>query len=246
MALREEFEKTGNWLFRWRSYLPLIVIGMFFLALREYEYPGHSETYSYVWGAICLAVSFFGLAIRVIAVGHAPEETSGRNTEEQVAKTLNTTGAYSIVRNPLYVGNFFMGLGLALVAYMGWLVFAYALIFWFYYERIIFAEEEFLRKKFGNEFLEWANHTPVFFPKISQYKKASSSFSLKKVLGAEYNGFLAVFIVFFALDAVAGMFADGRLEFDAVWLTLLGFGFITWVVLGYLKNYTTILNAKDR
>lgn len=63
MALREEFENTGNWLFRWRSYLPLIVIGIFLLALREYEYPGHSERLDHIWEVVCLIVSFFGLGI---------------------------------------------------------------------------------------------------------------------------------------------------------------------------------------
>lgn len=28
MALKEDFESSGNWLFRWRSYLPILVIGI--------------------------------------------------------------------------------------------------------------------------------------------------------------------------------------------------------------------------
>ena len=34
-----------------------------------------------------------------------PAGTSGRNTAKQVADTLNTTGLYSLTRNPLYLGN---------------------------------------------------------------------------------------------------------------------------------------------
>ena len=33
MALREELRKQGNWLFRWRSYLPLIMIVIVLLAM---------------------------------------------------------------------------------------------------------------------------------------------------------------------------------------------------------------------
>ena len=103
MALREHFEDSGHWLFRWRSYLPLVGLAVILLALREYEYPGHSETLDHLWEAVCLFVSFAGLAIRSYTIGHTPKGTSGRNTKHQVADRLNTTGAYSLVRNPLYL-----------------------------------------------------------------------------------------------------------------------------------------------
>ena len=58
---------------------------------------------------IFLAVSLLGEAIRIITVGHAPRNTSGRNTTEgQVADVINTSGIYSIIRHPLYVGNFLL------------------------------------------------------------------------------------------------------------------------------------------
>jgi protein-S-isoprenylcysteine O-methyltransferase Ste14 len=246
MALREEFESTGNWLFRWRSYLPLALIGVFLLALREYEYPGHSENLHHLWTVLCLLVSFIGLGIRVFTIGYTPRGTSGRNTKKQVADTLNTTGIYSIVRNPLYLGNFFMGLGIALFAYLWWLTLIYILVFWLYYERIIFAEEAYLRNKFGDEYLEWANKTPVFIPTFSQYRKSNLPFSLRNVLRREYNGFFAVIIVLFILETVGEVFAEGRLEFDLGWIFLLGIGFIVWLTLRTLKKYTTILNVEGR
>ena len=121
MILKEEFEKTGNWLFRWRSYLPLTVIGIFLLALRDYESPGPGEYSELLWEVFCLNVCFFGISIRILTIGRTPKGTSGRNTKKQVADTLNTTGVYSVVRNPLYLGNFFMWLGLALFAHLWWL-----------------------------------------------------------------------------------------------------------------------------
>jgi len=246
MPLREEFDNTGNWLFRWRSYLPLAMISIFFLALREYEYPGHSENLDHLWEVFCLLVSFLGLGIRIFTIGYTPKGTSGRNTKKQIADTLNTTGMYSIVRNPLYLGNFFMWFGIALFARLWWLTIIYILLFWLYYERIIFAEEEYLRNKFGNEYLEWANKTPCFIPKFSQYKKANLPFSLKNVLRREYNGFFAVIVIFFIMETVGDIFAEGRLEFDLGWILLFGIGFIVWLTLRTLKKYTTILNVEGR
>lgn len=246
MALKEEFESSGNWLFRWRSYFPLLMIGVFFLTLQQFQYPGHSETLDHVWEVLCLSVSFFGMGIRVFTIGHTPRGTSGRNTKAQAAETLNTTGLYSIVRNPLYLGNFFMGLGIALFALFWWLTLIYILAFWLYYERIIFAEEAFLRNKFGEEYLRWADSTPAFFPKFSQYRKPALSFSWKNVLKREYNGFFAVVIVMFLQETIGELYVNRKLEFDTGWIVLVGFSFITWLTLRMLKKYTTVLNVEGR
>ena len=246
MALREDFETTGGWLFRWRSYLPLAMIGIFLLALREYEYPGHDEEWDHIWEAVCVIVSFMGLAIRVITIGHTPKGTSGRNTKKQIADQLNTSGAYSVVRNPLYLGNFFMGLGVALFAHLWWLTLIYILVFWLYYERIIFAEEAYLRDKFGKEYLDWADSTPAFIPNFKRYCKADLPFSWKNVLKREYNGFFAVIVMMFFFETVGEFFAEGEFDFDLGWILLLGASFLIWLILRSLKKYTDLLNVKGR
>jgi protein-S-isoprenylcysteine O-methyltransferase Ste14 len=246
MALREEFEQTGNWLFRWRSYLPFIAIGVFLLALRDYEYPGHSEQLDHIWEAICLVISFFGLGIRIFTIGYTPSGTSGRNTKKQVAETLNTTGIYSIVRNPLYFGNFFMGLGIALFANLWWLTLIYILVFWLYYERIIFAEEAYLRNEFGQTYLDWADKTPVFIPRFSNYRKAALPFSFKNVLRREYNGFFAVVVVMLLLEVVGDIYYQGAFDFDIAWIILVVISFVLWIVLRSLKKYTSVLNIEGR
>lgn len=242
MALREHFETVGSWLFRWRSYLPLFMIGIFFLAMTEYHYP----KLHHLWETLCLIVSFFGLGIRILTIGHTPKRTSGRNTNHQVAEVLNTTGIYSVVRHPLYLGNFFMGLGLALFVHQWWLTLIYTLSFWLYYERIMFAEEEFLRHKFGNEYIEWANVTPAFIPRFSQYKKANLPFSARNVLKREYNGFFTVVIVMFSLEIMSDIFEKGKLDFDLGWIVLVAVSFIIWFTLRYLKKYTHVLHVEGR
>lgn len=246
MTLKEEFENAGNWLFRRRSYLPLGFVGIFLLALFEYEYPGRSESLDLLWELFCLIVSFFGLGIRIFTVGYKPKRTSGRNTKRQVAETLNTTGAYSVVRNPLYLGNFFMGLGVALFAHLWWLTLIYTLVFWLYYERIIFAEEAYLRDRFGNKYLEWARITPAIIPNIRLYKKPDLEFSVKNVLKREYNGFFAVIIVLFAFEIASDLIVVKKFQIHAQWAILLSVGFITWIVLRTLKKYTAFLDAEGR
>lgn len=245
MPLQEEFERHGSWLFQWRSYLPLALIGVVIISMNEYRYPGDSELMDNIWEGFCLLVSFFGLGIRVFTVGHTPNATSGRNTKEQVANTLNITGIYSIVRHPLYLGNFFMFLGVMLFAHTWWLTMIYILVFWLYYERIMFAEEAFLRKKFGDEYLTWANNTPAFIPRFRNYKKPDLPFSLKKVLRKEYNGFFAVIIAMFILEEIGEIILNGKLEFDIQWIILVFLGFVIWATLRIIKNRTKWLRERN-
>ena len=246
MALREEFESNGTWLFRWRSFLPLILLALFVVALRGYRYPGGSERLHHIWIGVCLLVGLFGLGIRAYAGGYAPRGTSGRNTRRQIADTLNTTGPYSLVRNPLYLGNFFMGLGPALFPGMWWLTLIYVLVFWLYYERIIFAEEAFLREKFGQSFLDWAARTPAFVPRWRHYAPSVLPFSWRTVLRREYNGLLGLIAVLFVLNLIGDAFYLGKVRVDPAWIWLLAGTALLWLVLRSLRKYTHLLDVEGR
>jgi len=204
MDLKNQFEKQGIWLFKWRSYLPLLLLPLLIFGLYKptpsVEYKESflnelSEMLSYV-------VSFSGFLIRCLIVGSIPEGTSGRNRSKQIAKSLNTTGIYSLVRNPLYLGNYLMFLGVFLFAYTGWGVLIFSLLFWLYYERIIFAEEEFLKNKFGNVFTEWAEKTPAFIPSFKNWQPSSLEFSIKNVLKREYSGFFGLVVTFTLIEVI--------------------------------------------
>ena len=110
MALIHEFENSGNWLFKRRSWLPVFMIVAGIVTM----YLGNRQAILYDMRdeLIFLGVSLFGQVIRILTVGFAPKNTSGRNTVNgQIADELNVTGIYSILRHPLYLGNFFMWLG---------------------------------------------------------------------------------------------------------------------------------------
>ena len=154
MALQENFELEGNWLFRYRGILPLVILGagmavcLFTIRTSGWLFTAVSsywQRYEY----LCLAISLLGVFIRAYTVGHTPVGTFGRNTQSQVAEELNTTGIYSMVRHPLYVGNSFMWFGISLLTCNVAFIIIFMLVYWLYYERIMFAEEQFLRRKFG-------------------------------------------------------------------------------------------------
>jgi protein-S-isoprenylcysteine O-methyltransferase Ste14 len=246
MTLREEFEKSGNWLFRHRSNLPLLMIGIMILSMRNFHYLGHSEMLDRLWEGFCFFVSFLGLGIRILTIGHTPGGTSGRNTREQIADTLNTSGMYSIVRHPLYLGNFFIWLGISLFAHQWKLTLICILFFWVYYERIMFAEEAYLMRKFGKSFDDWANKTPAFIPNFKKWKKPELPFSLRNVLKREYNGFFVIILSMFSLEMIGNIFAEGKLKFDLIWCIILAIGFLVWTTLRTLKKKTMLLHVEGR
>jgi protein-S-isoprenylcysteine O-methyltransferase Ste14 len=151
-------------LFARRGFLPLLIVIPVMALLLQPHYPLGSYPRYVAWMTFCAVIALAGQAIRFITIAHVPLKTSGRNRREQVAESLNTDGMYSVVRNPLYLGNCLSWLGLAAIPCSPTLWLLVLFIFWLYHERVIFREEAFLESKFGDVFRTWAERTPVFLP----------------------------------------------------------------------------------
>ncbi len=246
MALREEFRRQGNWLFRWRSYLPLIMIVMVLLGMNYFEYLGHSEKLDDIWEIVCLLISFSGVGIRFFTVGYTPKRTSGTNTRKQIADALNTSGMYSIVRHPLYLGNFIIWFGLSSFFHLWWFSLIVILTFWLYYERIMFTEEDFLREKFAHFYSDWAEKTPAFIPDILKWRSSHMTFSFRKAIRNEYKSFFAVIVSFTLLEVIGDIFVQHTLKMDKTWVSILTIGFTIYLIVRFLKKRTKILEVQGR
>ncbi|MDC8106364.1 isoprenylcysteine carboxylmethyltransferase family protein [Chryseobacterium sp. B21-037] len=241
MALKEELEKQGNWLFKYRSTLPIGILFIGFVVSVQMNLKEETTSCEILYEFACLLISAVGLGIRVYTVGYTPKNTSGRNTSEgQVADTLNTTGIYSVVRNPLYLGNFFMWLGLALFTENLWFVVSFILFYWIYYERIIYAEEQFLERKFGEKYRSWASKVPVFIPNLGLFRKNELSFSLKKVLKKEKNGLFAMFLIFTLFD-ITGEWIRDHSDHNLLFISGTIITMMMYFVLKVLKMKTKLL-----
>jgi protein-S-isoprenylcysteine O-methyltransferase Ste14 len=240
MVLHKQIESQGNWLFKHRGILPLIILaaGIVVFVYSKLDpsnlfYGKPPFTDYYTLG--CIFVALLGLAIRIYTVGHTPDNTSGRNTSKQVADTLNRTGIYSIVRHPLYIGNFLMWLGIALVVQNFWFVAVFVLLYWIYYERIIYAEEQFLSRKFGDVYTEWTDKTPAIIPNFKLFVKPNMPFNWKKVLRQEKNGQVALFIIFALFDFI-GLLIQKNRDYNYTLYIVCIISIILYIVLRYMKN----------
>jgi protein-S-isoprenylcysteine O-methyltransferase Ste14 len=196
---------------------------------------------------IFLGISFLGEVIRIITVGFAAKNTSGRNTTAgQIADELNVTGVYSIVRHPVYVGNFFMWLGPVLFLRSAWFTVVFCLVYWLYYERIMFAEEQYLRRKFGGEYDRWSEKVSAFIPFTFKFIKPKLPFSMRNVLSREYNSFINIFIIFTVLDFCRNYFLTEKFFFTKTWIYSLAGAAVIWIIVRSIHKYTKWLEVKGR
>ena len=112
-------------------------------------------------GAVLAAA---GLLVRGWAAGAIHKE-----------KELTTTGPYAFTRNPLYVGSFFIGLGVT-VAGGQWIFAALFLVFYLgVYGRTMRGESDLLTELFGDRFLHYRDNVPAFVPRGTPYRAPGAS-----------------------------------------------------------------------
>jgi protein-S-isoprenylcysteine O-methyltransferase Ste14 len=245
MALINEFENSGNWLFKRRSWLPVFMI----IAGIVMMYMGNRQAILFDMRdeIVFLCVSLLGQVIRILTVGFAPKNTSGRNTiNGQIADELNVTGMYSLIRHPLYLGNFFLWLGPVLFLRSAWITVVFGLIYWLYYERIMFAEEQFLRRKFGEIYDKWSETVSSFIPFSFNFIRSKLPFSIRNVLKREHNSFFSIFLIFTLLDILRNYFLSERIYLTEMWIYLFVSALVIWIVVRAIHKLTKWLDVEGR
>ena len=188
----QEMARSGHALFSVRglNIHVVVVIGAAIAWHTGQTGPFGNEQADRWWQVVALAVALAGALWRVIVSGYAALGTSGNAKKEAVAAELNTTGPYSLVRNPLYVGRILNFTGLAMLSgswVYGALVYLVSVLV---YERISIYEEEFLKTEFGETHREWAERVPALWPRLTGWVKPKYPFWWRRAVYREYKKFL--------------------------------------------------------
>ncbi|MEQ1687183.1 MAG: isoprenylcysteine carboxylmethyltransferase family protein [Sphingopyxis sp.] len=184
---QQEMARFGKSLFVIRGvYIyAFIIIGVVIAWVAKDWGPFADARHDQLWFWASLGVASLGALIRVITSGHAALGTSGRVKAAAEAAELNTTGPYSLVRNPLYVGRILNYTGIAMLsgnwAY-GAIVFLLSILI---YERVSVYEEEFLIGKFGDAHREWAARVPMLLPRFHGWVTPKYRFWWKRMIWRE-------------------------------------------------------------
>jgi protein-S-isoprenylcysteine O-methyltransferase Ste14 len=227
--------RQGRWIFHHRSALWLLLGPLVVLALLAPE-PSWLARWRGVWHALCLALFLSGLGLRAVTSGFVPRGTSGRSTGRISARELNTTGSYSLLRNPLYAGNFLLTLGVILWVGSPWLALVYALAFALYYERVVCAEEAFLLRRFGAEYEAWARRTPAFLPDLRRWRRPEQRFSWRMLLRRETSCWFGASAALLAVDATRGALSTGGVAPSPAPVALFVISGLVYGAVGWLRR----------
>lgn len=108
-------------------------------------------------------ISIVGLMIRAWASGFL------RKNQE-----LTTTGPYAHTRNPLYLGTFILGTGIAIGGGTLWFIALFVALYLIIYVPVMFAEAETMRDLFAKEYEHYSQRVPLFLPRITPYRAPSA------------------------------------------------------------------------
>lgn len=174
--------------FKYRSYTPLpFVVLMVVFQKATIE--------SMLIGFVVLALGEF---FRLWGVSYAGSET--RTTSGVGGTYLVVSGAYAYLRNPLYLGNMLMylGVGIMSMALFPYLQIIALCFFYWQYTVIIKEEENFLRGKYGQSYVDYCASVPKLIPNFSRYKNPGieqPSFNLQAGLRSERRTSQAIVLI---------------------------------------------------
>jgi protein-S-isoprenylcysteine O-methyltransferase Ste14 len=77
---------------------------------------------------------------------------------------LAIRGPYAMVRNPMYLGRYFILLGFLMLLGVWWVLVVYTVVYWFYMDTRVEREEAHLRPIFGPRYDEYCAHVRRFIP----------------------------------------------------------------------------------
>ncbi|MFM7645955.1 MAG: methyltransferase family protein [Sphingomonadales bacterium] len=156
----------GNFFFKYRNWIFILFYAALFVPSRPLFSATGCGPYFYWWPVIMgLLITITGQGIRGLTIGLAYIVRGGKEGKPY-AEGLVTEGIFRHCRNPLYVGNILMLLGVGILANSVFYVAVMMPFFCFIYQAIVLAEEDFLRKKFGSGFDDYCHDVNRWWPSL--------------------------------------------------------------------------------
>jgi len=230
----------GNFFFKYRNWIFILFYAALFIPSWQLFPKSKLGEYYYVIPIILgLFITVLGQLIRGLTIGLAYIVRGGK-AGKPYAEGLVTEGIFTHARNPLYVGNILMLLGVGILANSLFYVAVMIPIFLFIYQAIVLAEENFLRGKFGPGFDEYCRKVNRWWPSLKGIGKTFSSmeFNWKRWILKEHT---TQFIWLIGITLLLLLNYPELTDFDENrrnWLigTVLGILLLIYITIRFLKK----------
>ncbi len=177
--------RTGGWLFRQRTWLPLPLVAALLLVPPPASAPNESL---WIIGALVVAC---GEAIRLWAVHHIGAISRTRSDR---LGPLVASGPFAHVRNPLYLGNILLWAGFTLAARLLWLLPVVLVLLALEYHAIVRWEEQLIARRIGPPYADYVALVPRWLPKLRTASRArpAAAFSWRQTIFSERGTLIAI------------------------------------------------------
>lgn len=207
--MKQRIIRCGQLLFKYRNAVFPLGMVLVLAGLAPRLSLGSTELDGW-FDAIGVLVMVAGLALRGLVIGLQYIKRGGQD-KQVYADELVTGGIFSASRNPLYVGNFLVILGLLIISGNPWGLFIGVTLVLFVYHAIVAAEEDYLLDKFGDEYRDYCASVNrwMLSPARVASALAKSRFNWSRVVIKDYN------TVYFWLSATLAMLACEHIAIPA-------------------------------
>jgi protein-S-isoprenylcysteine O-methyltransferase Ste14 len=181
--------EIGNFFFKYRNFLFIFLyLALFIPSPQIFTEDALGEDYYFYPLISGLLITVFGQLIRGVTISLA-YIVRGGSDKKVYAEQLVTEGVFNHCRNPLYVGNILMLVGVGILINSLLFICVFIPLFLFIYQAIVLAEENFLRKKFGPQFNAYCARVSRWMINFRNISKTvlSMYFNGKRWLIKEYN-----------------------------------------------------------
>jgi protein-S-isoprenylcysteine O-methyltransferase Ste14 len=178
---------VGSFFFRYRNMLFPVFVGLALLTCSPRLAFG-DHTIDLWLDLVGAAIAIAGQGLRMLTIGYEYIVRGGRQGKVY-AEDLVQGGVFAHSRNPLYLGNLLIIIGMAVMVHSLPLYLIGIPFFIFVYAAIIAAEENFLRGKFGSDYEAYCKRVNRIWPNWAGFGRSIEGmrFNWRRLAIREYG-----------------------------------------------------------
>lgn len=236
------FERLGNWLFKTRNVvLPLLLLVLLFCFPPR---PLREDVIADRWMDVAgLLLALLGQSLRAVTIGYKYIVRGGKGGKVY-ADGLVTSGMFAHARNPLYLGNLLILAGLIVIHNNPWVYLIGLPAVGCFYVAIVTAEEAYLRRKFGEDYVRYCRQVPRWIPRLKGFRESVKDipFNWEEVLYTELGStytWVVMMLALLAYEATQETALPHRNAYLLALLVLFAIATAGWAAWRYWKKWLT-------